>query len=445
MKNKTQTVNRWLSLLLLIALLLSACGPARLAGGDPTATLPPINPAPPETEMPTEAAPPTGGEPGHVPEGWKMHTSARWAVSFAVPAVWQEVEGDRFEGQDGFARLELFTGPGVSVDQACEWEANYHRERYGLTPILNSLSRDNVIDARGQPCLIHSADAQSAIILPNPQPTSGEPPFLILSVDREHFWGVVRSLDYRQEAEPAPTLSGSSFGRTLSPEEVPDDLPLETVTFGPLTLEDYTVIDARVDAPGWFEFSDRIPPAVRGKRQVWRSDFRARNRLDPIQIDGKRIEVTIGDYGGVPVTGGMIYSVAVSVQSDGQEVYRYNMSSAHAATFPLFYLGNWDGRWVVEVNGMLIVNGQIVNQEWGYDEIFGCQELNGKPFYFFVQDGKTFLSYDGETLPVSYDYVYHGMCCEPAAFNVGGNDRMVWFYALKDGFWHYVELGVFGE
>ncbi len=372
-----------------------------------------------------------------------MHTSNRWPVSFAVPATWQEVEPDHLEGQDGFAHLEPFSGPGVSVDQACEWEANSHRERYGLAPGLTSLSRDNVVDARGQPCLIHSADAQSAILLPNPRPASGETPFLLLSVDRDHFLGVVSSLDDRLQVTPEPTLSGSSYGRTLSPEEVPDNLPLETTAFGDLILEDYTVIDARVDAPGCFEFSGRIPAAVLNRRREWRLKRPARNRLDPIEIDGKPITVTYADDGGVPVPGGVIYSIPVSVQRDGQEIYRYHLSSAHAATFPLFYLGNWDGQWVMEVNGMLVVGGQIVNQEWGYDEIFGCQELNGRPFYFFVQDGQTYLSYGGERLPVSYDYVYHGMCCEPAAFNVGGNDQMVWFYALKNGAWHYVELGVY--
>jgi hypothetical protein len=374
-----------------------------------------------------------------------MHTSTRWDVSFAVPTPWQEVEADRFEGQDGFARLEPFAGPGVSMDQACEWEANYHRERYGLAPALDSLSRDNLIDAKGQPCLIHSTDQGSAIVLPNPRLAGGGTPFLLLSVDREHFEGVAQSLDYRLEVEPAPTLSDSSFGRTLSAEEVPDDLPLETSTFGDLTLEEYTIIDASVDGPGYFEFSQRIPSAVLDRRRVWRAKPPARNRLDPIQVDGKPIVVTYVDYGGVPVTGGMMYSTAVSVQSDGQEICRYNMSSAHAGTFPLYYLGDWDGRWVVEANGMLIVDGQIVNQEWGDDEIFGCQELDGRPFYFFVQGGQTYLSYDGKTLPVSYDYVYHGMCCEPAAFNAGGNDQMVWFYALRDGLWHYVELGAFGE
>jgi len=440
LKNRSQTRNCWLSWFLLLALLLSACAsPTPEAIPQPSST----TATPTETAAPIESAPPAAGEPGHAPDGWKMHTSTQWNVSFAVPAAWQEVETDRFEAKDGFARLEAFTGPGVSLNQACEWEANYHRERYGLAPALNSLYWDDLITPYGQPCLIHSADAQSAIVLPNPQPASGETPFLLLSGDREHFLEVAQSLDYRLEVEPAPTLSDSLFGRELSAEEVPDDLPLEASTLGNLALEEYTIIDASVDGPGYLEFRQRIPPAVLDKRRAWRERPPAWNYLDPIQVAGKQIEVTEIDYGdGVPITGGVMSSTAILVQSDGQEIYRYNMPM-HAGASPLHYLGNWNDRWVVEVNSMLIVDGQIVNQDWGYDEIFDCQELNGQPFYFFVQDGQTHLSYGGETLPVSYDYVYHGMCCEPAAFNAAGNEQMVWFYALQDGAWRYVELGIY--
>jgi hypothetical protein len=35
----------------------------------------------------------------------------------------------------------------------------------------------------------------------------------------------------------------------------------------------------------------------------------------------------------------------------------------------------------------------------------------------------------------------HNRCCEPGAFNAAGNESMVWFYALWDGTWYYVEIG----
>ncbi len=45
--------------------------------------------------------------------------------------------------------------------------------------------------------------------------------------------------------------------------------------------------------------------------------------------------------------------------------------------------------------------------------------------------------------PYRYDDIVHYLCCEPGMFNAAGNDTMVWFYALRDGVWHYVEAGVY--
>ena len=53
------------------------------------------------------------------------------------------------------------------------------------------------------------------------------------------------------------------------------------------------------------------------------------------------------------------------------------------------------------------------------------------------------VSSRGEALPYQYDEVVHYDCCEAAAFNVAGNERMVWFHALRDGIWYYVEMGVY--
>ena len=43
------------------------------------------------------------------------------------------------------------------------------------------------------------------------------------------------------------------------------------------------------------------------------------------------------------------------------------------------------------------------------------------------------------------DVEWRSGCCEPAAFNVAGNETMVWFHALRDGVWYYVEMGVYRQ
>jgi len=386
------------------------------------------------------------GELGPPPDGWERYTSTRWGISFVVPAAWQEEGADHFVGENGFARLERFAGPGLSVDQACEWEANSHRERYGPEPGLQSLAWENCIHTKGFPCLIlgslnDTSEFQSAILLPNPR-KDHKSRFLILRLDTAHAETVARSVSYRLHVPPQPTQSGNSYLATPSPEEVPDDLPVQTSHFDELTLEEYAVIDASVDGPGHLEFFQRIPPAVLEKRRAWRDVEAIEPYLSPVEVGGERVTVKEIPYRKFQRLNSVGSSMYASVQKDGTEVYRYNMLM-HAGSSPLHYLGNWDGQWVLEANSMLIVDGKIVNQDWGYDEIFGAQLLNEKPLYFFVQDGETRAAYDGQVLPVAYNDVFHGMCCEPGVFNVAGNSQMVWFYALRAGVWHYVELGVY--
>ena len=110
---------------------------------------------------------------------------------------------------------------------------------------------------------------------------------------------------------------------------------------------------------------------------------------------------------------------------------------------PRLVLASLGSHWVVDANGLLFQNGLLINKSLGYDEIFNWQQLNGKPLYFFTQNGKVGISYGDSVLPLGFDEVIHTACCEPAAFNISGNSSMLWFYARRNGFWNYVELGVY--
>ena len=112
---------------------------------------------------------------------------------------------------------------------------------------------------------------------------------------------------------------------------------------------------------------------------------------------------------------------------------------------PVKGLEGWGDHWVLEVDGQAVVDGESLNRELGYEEIFGWQLLQGEPFHFFSKDGRIGVSYAGQVLPQQYDEVVHYKCCGYALYNPAGNDRMVWFHALKDGTWHYVEMGVFDD
>jgi hypothetical protein len=130
---------------------------------------------------------------------------------------------------------------------------------------------------------------------------------------------------------------------------------------------------------------------------------------------------------------------SLNVVRNGEVIF--SKENVVVASTPVRALQSYNGQWVLETNDTVIMDGSDLRELTAYSEIFHWQILNGKPFYFFINEGKAGLSYGGQILPVQYEQVIHGQCCEPAIFNPSGNSRIVWFYALRNGIWHYVELG----
>ncbi|HSV85011.1 MAG TPA: hypothetical protein VLH85_00450 [Levilinea sp.] len=149
----------------------------------------------------------------------------------------------------------------------------------------------------------------------------------------------------------------------------------------------------------------------------------------PVYVGGDLITVGQGDDN-------WLY---LNVLRNGEIIFTKTL--AFTSEVPVRSLQSFNGQWVLETNDALIIDGVDIGQQLGYDEVFHWQPLNDRPFYFFLKDGKIGLSYDNQVLPVQYDLVIHGQCCEPAIFNPAGNDAMVWFYALRESVWYYVELG----
>jgi hypothetical protein len=132
----------------------------------------------------------------------------------------------------------------------------------------------------------------------------------------------------------------------------------------------------------------------------------------------------------------------VTVRRGNKVVYTAPVSDRRTDD-PVKGLWAWNDHWVLEVRGQVVIDGKSLNNEKGYDEIFQWQLVNGQPFYFFKKGNRIGVSYAGQVLPYQYDEVIHYRCCEPAMFNVGGNENMVWFHALRGGMWYYVEMGIY--
>ncbi len=93
--------------------------------------------------------------------------------------------------------------------------------------------------------------------------------------------------------------------------------------------------------------------------------------------------------------------------------------------------------------GEIFMNGVSLNEQFGYDETFGFQPLDDKPFYFFAKDGQIGINYAGETHQLGFESVPHYACCSGAAWNPKAYLTMVTFFAQGNGKEYYVELGLF--
>jgi len=97
----------------------------------------------------------------------------------------------------------------------------------------------------------------------------------------------------------------------------------------------------------------------------------------------------------------------------------------------------------LEPSGEIFLDGKSLNKSNGYDQAFGFQLMKGKPFYFFQQNGKIGISYDGKQTRLDYDQIPHYQCCSAAELNPKIAPNMLSLFARRQGKWYYVEIGIF--
>lgn len=150
--------------------------------------------------------------------------------------------------------------------------------------------------------------------------------------------------------------------------------------------------------------------------------------------------------------------VFVDVVRNGETIYSAELGDACVVP-PLWGLWTYEDHWVLEAahvearreggaihcypTSQIIEDGKSLNKLHGYEESFGFQLMNGKPFYFFKRENGVGASYDGQEIPLGYTHISHYQCCSGAAANLRSSGSMVAFFAQRDGARYYVEIGVF--
>jgi hypothetical protein len=148
----------------------------------------------------------------------------------------------------------------------------------------------------------------------------------------------------------------------------------------------------------------------------------------------------------------------VTVARNGQQVYKVDVGPASPVT-ALRGLWAYDSHWAVETalvnteqsgnvvtsfaTGLVAVDGTSLNDQLGYEEIFGLQTLHGKPFYFFKREGKIDANYAGVDVPLGFDEVPHYNCCSASTLNPTIYPNLVTYFGRRGDTWYYAEIGVF--
>ena len=93
--------------------------------------------------------------------------------------------------------------------------------------------------------------------------------------------------------------------------------------------------------------------------------------------------------------------------------------------------------------GKLVQDGQLLNDQDDYQEMFGFQLINKQPFYFFKQGDQIGISYNNQKTMLGYAEIPHYHCCSAAELNPIVAQNMVAFFAQRNGNWYYVEIGIY--
>lgn len=135
-----------------------------------------------------------------VPRPLLLYANRTYRVSFLVPADWQRINDERYEGPDGFFQIAALASP-EGIEAVCRSEAFHVLRPYGSAPTIEHLTIQNqdaclILPSADQPVEMRH---QAALIVRNPQPVqigSQSYNYFILYADQAHIRAMANSLEF---------------------------------------------------------------------------------------------------------------------------------------------------------------------------------------------------------------------------------------------------------
>ncbi len=323
-------------------------------------------------------------------------------ISLSYPYLWRQVGYREFEGVDSYLKIsDLPNYHSLSVTHVCEDYA-----------YVNFSGKDTYPIPFGSGCaiiLLPESSGNKVIGIFQYKSKVHEYNYFLLETTQPYFKDIAGSLVWDENSfVPYPSFS---------PTPQPLHLEEQGIEIGEVFLKEANFDGERWNLEGLFSnISD------------FNYDYRSEHCGRSVIVN-EHILVVKED------------GISIEVEQDGNVIFTIYISPSPSQSIWVFC--EWNGKWILETSDFIIQDGQVLNHILGYDQMFGWNVLAGKPFYFFTQNGVVQISYNGQVLPVQYDYVPHYGCCEAGlARNPGCNNNIVWFFGAREGIWYFVEIGI---
>lgn len=256
---------------------------------------------------------------------------------------------------------------------------------------------------------------------------------------------------------PSPTTAPTS-ARTALPVLTPTSSALVTSipNNAALTIEEYEISGSIKNEPLTFQPVHGTQNEVLARHADARQG--AYRKTTRAFLDGKQYSAILIENRGTPETEASYTDLTVQVLREDEVIFSTPAGDASPVD-PIRGLWVLEPHWYLEIAhvttwnhgntvhseavGQVFKDGVLLNERYGYDEMFGFQLLNGRPFYFYKVDGQIHLAFDHQDLPLVYDAIPHYRCCSGGATNPAGGPNWVSLFRRRGDTWYYTEIGIY--
>lgn len=383
-----------------------------------------------------------------IPSSWKIFSFPELEVDFRYPESWDMETSLRYSGADGFFEIEV-QGRSSTVFESlrtmCILEANLHKtDLYGENPMIyewQGWSKDGQ-NWFGNGCYVFpSSDMGNwgqASLFARFMTEAGSNKVMILKADAAHFSGILSTLQMNSSTPPTPVSMTYTSPLCVLSKAAPQ--PQITKSDG-LTITEYPIFDE--DCHPYYHIDSFQMRLISVHANELDHNIGS-SYLDNDYVIDESTSVQVGqdsifwEYDreytfpvGAPAR--------LNVLQNGEAIFSMSIPLMSPAGGPVRALWSWDGHWFLEVENVLIMDGEIQNNKMGYEELFDWHLADGLPLYFYRKADKFGINYDGKVLSKNYDDLIHGfLCCDPGRYSLNSGDNGAAFYARRNGVWWYV-------